>query len=280
MRVLPRSAVVEALAGLCQIAACDLPVDVFASLRHAMTAERSPLGRSILSDCLENAGLAHRTRLPLCQDTGSAVVFADLGEECRVEGGLESAIQAGIAEGYTRHHLRASIVRDPLFARVSTGNNTPAVIHVRLVPGKTLRLTLAPKGGGSENMTNLAMLVPSAGRQGVLSAVVNAVKTAGGNPCPPVILGVGVGGTAEQAILAGKRALLRPIGEQHANVQWAEMERDILTAVNALGIGPQGLGGTCTALAVHLAELPCHIASLPVATIIGCHCLRHAAVEL
>lgn len=278
---LPASAITAAVVRLCREAACDLPGDVRSALVDAKAQERNPLARDLLDTCLVNADLAAQRRLPLCQDTGLAVVFAELGEDLRISGGsLHAAIQAGIAQGYREAHLRASLVADPLFVRKNTGDNTPAVIHLDLVPGNRLRLVLAPKGGGSENMTRLAMLTPSAGRAGVVKTVVEAVTAAGGNPCPPVIVGVGLGGTAERALLLAKQALLRPLGSTQPDAEYAALEAECLQRINASGIGAQGLGGTVTALAVHIRHQPCHIASLPVAVALNCHAARHAEVTL
>ncbi|MFW5860100.1 MAG: fumarate hydratase [Planctomycetota bacterium] len=281
MRTLDPETVAGAVAELCRTAACDLPADVVAALHATRANERNPRARDILQQCIDNARIAADKRLPICQDTGFAVVFAELGCGVAIESpGLSAAITTGIRRGYCEGYLRKSIVDDPLFARANTGDNCPPVIHISSVPGDHLTLTLAPKGGGSENMSQLVMLKPADGRDGVLEAVVEAVIAADGNPCPPTVVGVGVGGTAETAMILGKRALLRPIGQPHPDPAYAELEGEILEQINASGIGPQGLGGDSTALAVHLEHHPCHIASLPVAVCLNCHAARHAQVRL
>jgi fumarate hydratase subunit alpha len=270
------SEIVCAVQDMCIRAACDLPDDVLDELKHARSREQSPLAQSILDTCIDNAELATAQRVPICQDTGFAVYFVDIGAEVAIEGGtIIDAVNEGTRLGYTLGYLRASIVEDPLYARKNTKTNTPAVIHVSIVPGNGLSITLAPKGGGSENMGACAMLKPSDGEQGVIDFVVRTVIAAGGNPCPPTIVGVGIGGTMEIAALQAKKALLRPLGTSHDDPQYARLEDIILTTVNASGIGAQGLGGTETALAVHIATFPCHIASLPVAVALNCHAARH-----
>ncbi|MBM4078958.1 MAG: fumarate hydratase [Planctomycetes bacterium] len=280
MREVNATDIANAVARLCIEANCVLGEDLLAALRQAQQKEESETGREILSQLLENARLGREERVPTCQDTGVAVAFVELGQDARIVGGsLREAIDEGVRRGYKDGYLRASILGDPL-ARRNTGDNTPAVIHVESVPGDRLRLTLMAKGGGCENMSRLAMLTPAQGRDGVIRFVVDAVAQAGANPCPPIIVGVGLGGTFEQAALISKKALLRPVGQPSANPETAALERDLLAQINALGIGPQGLGGRITALAVHVETYPCHIASLPVAVNIECHAHRHGTVVL
>ncbi|MDH7479518.1 MAG: fumarate hydratase [Syntrophomonadaceae bacterium] len=280
MRQVFTSQVVEAVARLCVEANCQLGEDVRRGLEHAVQLEESPLGKEILGRVLENAELAAARNLPLCQDTGLAVVFVEVGQEVSVVGGsLEEAINEGVRQGYRRGYLRKSIVSG-LDPRVNTGDNTPAVIFYDLVPGEKLRIILVPKGGGSENMSSLGMLRPSDGVKGIKRFVVEVVEKAGANPCPPVIVGVGIGGTMEKSALLAKRALLRPLGERHPDPQVAVLEKEMLEEINCLGIGPQGLGGRVTALDVHVETYPTHIACLPVAVNLNCHCARHREVEL
>lgn len=261
---------------LCIEANCKLPGDVRCAICDAQARERSPVGQSILGDLVENYTFADEKQLPICQDTGMAVVFADLGQDCHIVGGtLEDAINAGVAAGYNEGFLRKSIVGDPL-RRVNTEDNTPAVLHLRLVPGDRLDLTVAPKGAGSENMTKLYLLTPSATQAEVEDCIVQTVSDAGSNPCPPVVVGVGLGGNAEQCALLAKRALLRPLDQHSADPLYADMEARLLERINRLGIGPQGLGGTVTALAVSILPAATHIAQLPVCVNLCCHVCRHA----
>lgn len=280
MREVAAAKVTEAVARVCVEANVRLGDDVLAALERAREAEESPAGRQILAELAENARIAGEDEVPVCQDTGYAVFFVELGQEVHLTGGtLEEAVNAGVRRGYTEGFLRKSIVGDPL-ARANTGDNTPAVLHVRSAPGDRLRLRFMAKGGGSENMSRLGMLKPSAGWAGVKEFVVTAVREAGPNPCPPVVLGVAVGGDFEQAAVAAKEALLRKIGEPNPEPRAAELEAELLAAVNDLGLGPGGLGGRITALAVHLSLLPTHIASLPVAVAFACHAYRHGEVVL
>ncbi|NLS75847.1 MAG: fumarate hydratase [Chloroflexi bacterium] len=281
MRELEAAAITEAVARLCIEANYNLGEDVLAGLRQARETEESPVGQGVLDMLLRNAEIAAQGEYPLCQDTGLAVVFVELGQEVHVVGGdLNAAIEAGVRQGYAEGYLRKSAVARPFSARINTGDNTPAIIHVTIVPGDRVRLLVAPKGGGSENMSYLRVLPPAKGRQGVIDFVVESVDQSGGNPCPPVVVGVGVGGTVEQTMLLAKRALMRPLGQPHPDPEVAELERDILERVNRLGIGPLGLGGTSTALAVHAETFPCHIASLPVAVNLQCHSARHKETVL
>jgi len=250
--------------------------DVVNALCKAREAEPSPLGREILDMILENAEIARRGEFPLCQDTGFTVVFVEIGQDVHIVGGdLYEAIVEGVRRGYREGYLRKSIVRQPFSARVNTGDNTPPVIHTTILPGEHIKLIVAPKGGGSENMSYLCMFPPAAGRQGITDFVVESVNKSGANPCPPIIVGVGIGGTMEQTALLAKRALLREVGRPHPDPEVAALEADILERVNRLGIGPLGLGGRTTALAVHVETFPCHIASLPVAVNLQCHSVRH-----
>lgn len=276
MREISCDEIARTVARLCVEANLYLGEDVLAALRRAKEEEVSPLGREILDQILRNAEIAAREKLPLCQDCGMTVVFLELGQDVHITGGnLYEAINEGVRRGYEEGYLRKSVVERPFSARVNTKDNTPAVIHTEVVPGDRLRITVCPKGGGSENMSYLKMLSPAAGRQGVIDFVVDCVDKSGANPCPPVIVGVGIGGTIDQTTLIAKKALLRPVGQPHPDPEVAELEAEILERVNKLGIGPQGFGGRVTALAVHAETFPCHIASLPVAVNIQCHSARH-----
>lgn len=269
----------DAVALLCIEANRNLPGDVCAALKEAAEKEESPVGRQMLDCLIENARIATTEQMPICQDTGMAVVFVDLGQELRVEGDLYAAINAGVAKGYKDGYLRKSIVRHPL-DRVNTGDNTPAVVHLRLVPGDKMKITVAPKGFGSENMGGIAMLKPAQGRRGVVDFVTSVVNAAGANPCPPILVGVGLGGTMEYAAFLAKKALLRPVGEPASNPLDRELEAELDREVNALGIGPQGFGGRVTAFAVHVESYPTHIAGLPVAVNLNCHAARHKEIVL
>jgi fumarate hydratase subunit alpha len=255
-----------------------LPPDVLAALGNALESESSPAGREVLSQLLENADLAAETGLPLCQDTGAAVFFVQLGQGCRIsQGSLPQAINAGMSKGYAQGYLRNSMCQ-PL-SRENTGDNTPALIHTEVVQGAGLQIDFLAKGGGSENMSGCAMLKPAQGWEGVGSFVLDQVAAAGPNPCPPIIVGVGVGGCFDWAPMLAKKALLRSLDQPHPDRHLAGLERQLLARVNSLGIGPMGLGGDVTCLGVRLAMSPCHIASLPVAVNLQCHCARHARVS-
>ena len=249
--------------------------DVLGALKKAASAEKTDLGRFALERIIENARVAREGCLPLCQDTGMAVVFLEIGQDVHVTGGnLYDAVQEGVRRAYRKGHLRKSIC-DPL-SRVNTQDNTPAVIHTEVVPGGRIRLMVMPKGGGSENMSSVSMLLPTAGIEGIRRLIVDRVREAGPNPCPPTIVGVGIGGTIEQAALLAKKALLRPLGQRNRrDKRLAKLEVETLKEINNLGIGPQGYGGRSTSLAVHVEMMPCHIASLPVAINIQCHAARH-----
>ena len=276
MRDIDAQEITKTVSRLFQEANFFLPGDVMTFLRWAMETEESPVGRDVMDRILENANISAQERIPLCQDTGTAVIFLELGQDVHIVGGdLYTAVNEGVRQGYDEGYLRKSIVRQPYSTRVNTKDNTPAVIHTDIIPGDKLKIMVMPKGGGAENMTRLAMLPPARGRQGVVDFVVTAVDEAGSNPCPPVIIGVGIGGTAERTLKLAKRALLRKVGEPNPDAEVAELEKEILQRVNNLGIGPMGYGGRITALAVHIEVSPTHIASLPVAVNLQCHSARH-----
>jgi fumarate hydratase subunit alpha len=281
MREMDSQMVTETVSSLLQEGCYYLSDDVTTALRQAYQREESPAARNALSKLLENAEAAAHDEIPLCQDTGMAVVFLELGQDLHVIGGdLYEAVQEGVRRAYDRGYLRKSVVEKPFSARVNTRDNTPAVIHTAIVPGEKLKITALSKGFGSENMSRLAMLTPAAGRQGVVDFVVKCVDEAGANPCPPIIIGVGIGGTAEKCMLLAKQALLRKVGEFHADSEVAELESEILKRVNDLGIGAMGYGGRITALAVHVELFPTHIAALPVAVNLQCHSVRHREATL
>ena len=254
-----------------------LPEGLKKIISTASDREKMPLARQAFSDILENAKLAEEKSLPICQDCGLAVVFVEIGQDLCVKGGsIEDAINEGVRRAYIDGCLRKSVVKDPLFKRENSGDNTPAVIHWKVCAGKDVKITVSPKGMGSENMSRIYMLKPADGAEGVIRSVVEAVKIAGPNPCPPIVLGIGIGGNFETVALAAKKALLKPEGVRHNIPEYAEIEREILKRVNALGIGPGGYGGMTTALDAHIETLPTHIAGMPVAVNICCHALRHA----
>jgi len=267
--------ITETVSRLFQEAGVYLPEDVLASIKQARENEPSPVARDVLDRILENADIAAKEGTPLCQDTGTAVVFLELGQDVHITGDLYAAIQEGVRQGYSQGYLRKSMVRQPFSARVNTRDNTPAVIYTEIVPGDRLKISAMTKGAGSENMTRLAMLPPAQGRAGIIDFVVRAVDESGSNPCPPVIVGVGIGGTAEQTLLLAKKALLREVGKPNADPEVAELEKEILQRVNNLGIGAMGYGGRVTALAVHIETFPAHIGSMPVAVNLQCHSARH-----
>ncbi|MEW6423718.1 MAG: fumarate hydratase [Bacillota bacterium] len=280
MRTIDCAIVTEAVARLCQEANFQLGPDVLAALERGLKEETSPAGKDILRQLIENARIARENSVPMCQDTGFTVVFLELGQYVHITGGdLYAAINEGIRKGYQEGYLRKSILGHP-FERKNTGDNTPAVIHCRVVPGDRLKITVAPKGGGSENMSGLKMLKPAEGVAGVKKFVIEQVSMAGSNPCPPVIVGVGIGGTFEKAALLAKEALLRPVGQKSTLPDIAQLEEELFTEINKLGIGPQGLGGRVTALAVHIEVYAVHMASLPVAVNINCHAARHKSIIL
>jgi fumarate hydratase subunit alpha len=249
--------------------------DVLGAFKKALESEKSPVAQEVLKTLIENARIAKEEKLPICQDTGMAVVFLEIGQEVRLVGGdLEDAVNEGVRQGYKEGYLRKSVVKHPVL-RGNTGDNTPAIIHTRIVPGDKVKITVAPKGFGSENMSFVKMLKPTEGFEGVKAFVIDCVKKAGGNPCPPIVVGVGIGGTFEKAALMAKEALTRRLGEKSAKEDLAKLEGELLEEINKTGIGPQGLGGATTALAVHVNDFPTHIAGMPVAVNICCHAYRH-----
>ena len=280
MRTLHVSAITDAVKKLCMDANYELEPDMLRAFDRALGTERSPAGRQVLQILKDNAVLARDQRIPYCQDTGFVVCFAEVGQDVHVTGGLlTDAINAGIRAGYTEGYLRASIVRSP-FDRVNTGDNTPGVIHVSLVPGETVRVQIMAKGGGCENRSRYKMLTPAEGADGVKAWVLECIRTAGPDACPPLIAGVGVGGTFEQAAILSKKALFRELGSPNPDSTLDALERELLERANRLGIGPQGYGGDTTALGIHVLTYPCHITSLPVAVTIECHAHRHKEAVL
>ena len=277
MRKISFENIVSRVAEACMAANFELGEDVVATFIQAREKEESPVGQEILGQLLENAAIAQKEKIALCQDTGFAVFFVDMGDEVKVDGGnLVDAINEGVRRGYQDGFLRKSICHP--FTRKNTGDNTPAIVHLNLLPGDQLKITIAPKGGGSENMSRVTMLKPSDGIEGIKKLVIERVKESGANPCPPLVIGVGIGGTFEKAALIAKHALLRPLGSTNPDPELAAIESDLLEKINDLGVGPQGLGGRTTALAVHVEMHPCHIASLPVAVNINCHASRHKEI--
>jgi fumarate hydratase subunit alpha len=280
MRDIHTSAITDAVKKLCMEANWELEPDMLRAFDRALGTERSAAGKQVLEILKENAQMAKTKRIPYCQDTGFVVCFAELGQDVHIIGGsLTDAINEGVRQGYTQGYLRASIVRSP-FDRVNTGDNTPAVIHVEVVPGATLRFLLMAKGGGCENRSKYRMLTPAEGLPGVKDWILECVKTAGPDACPPLILGVGIGGTFEKAALLSKRALFRELGSPNPDPTVDALEKELLDRANRLGIGPQGYGGDTTAFGIHILAFPCHITSLPVAVTIECHAHRHKEVTL
>ncbi len=274
MREISAQLITQTVKRLCIDANIHLPTDVKEALAAADGEETWPLAKETLRYIKQNAEVAVQNEMPVCQDTGMACVFLKIGQDVHINGDLTEAVNEGVRQGYTEGMLRKSVVRDPL-DRVNTGDNTPAVLYTELVVGEHVEITVAPKGFGSENMSQIAMLPPSAGEQGVRDFVLKVVEEAGPNPCPPIVVGVGIGGTFDRAALLAKQALLRPLGERNRDPYYAKMETELLESINALGIGPQGLGGKTTALAVNIETFPTHIAGLPVAVNINCHVTRH-----
>lgn len=272
--------IILAIEKLCIESNYNLGVDIMRGFKKAMRDERSPLGAAILERLIENAKVAEEESVPMCQDTGMAVIFVEVGQDLHIVGGLlTEAIDEGVRRGYEKGYLRKSVVKDP-FDRINTGDNTPAIIHYDIVPGDSMRLIVAPKGFGSENMGGIKMCKPSEGLEGAMRFVVDTVDRAGGNPCPPIIVGVGVGGTMEKATFLAKKSLLREVGRHNPEERLARIEEELLNRINRLGIGPQGFGGVTTALAVNLEVYPTHIAGMPVAVNIGCHATRHKEIVL
>lgn len=281
MREIPAEEITKAVAKLAVQACCQLPEEMKEAIDKALKSEPSPVGRDVLAQLAKNAEIAATEEVPICQDTGLAVVFVDLGQDVHITGGdFEEAINKGIHDGYVDGCLRKSSVAEPLFERKNTTDNTPAIIHTRIVPGDHIRIRLAPKGAGSENKSVLKMLVPADGIEGVRKVILDAVKTAGPNSCPPMVVGVGLGGNMEKACLCAKKAAARDIGTRNEDERYAKFEDELLEMINKTGIGPQGLGGETTAVAVHVEWAPTHIASLPVAVNINCHAARHAEAVL
>lgn len=274
MREIHASQITEVVKKLCIEANLYLGEDVLMAFDRLEKLEESPVGKEVFQQLKENARIAREEQVAICQDTGLAVVFVELGQDVHITGGdFNAAVNEGVRQGYKEGYLRKSACH--CFSRVNTKDNTPAIIHLEMVPGEKVKITVAPKGGGSENMSTVMMLSPSEGKEGLKAKVVEWVKQAGSNPCPPVVVGVGIGGTYEQAALIAKKALLRPLGQKNPDAEIAALEEDLLTRINNLGIGPQGLGGRITALAVHAEMIPCHIASFPLAVNLNCHAHRH-----
>ena len=273
--------ITEKVAELCQEATHFLPEDVVAGLERAKATEQSPLGKQVLIEILENVDIAARDMLPLCQDTGTTVVFVELGQDVHIVGGaLTDAINKGVSKGYTEGFLRASIVDHPFSSRVNTKDNTPAVIHVDVVAGDRFHIKVLPKGGGCENMSRFTVMLPSAGKDGIVEFVLRTIEESGGNPCPPLIVGVGVGGSAEYAMYLAKKGVTRGVDKPSDDPETAEFERELLEKVNALGVGPQAVGGINTALAVNIETYPTHITALPVGVNLQCHSARLKEAEL
>lgn len=281
MREINVSEVTKTVSKLCMDSCYYLPEELLAKFKSAVPEEESPLGREILGTIIENAELAKRKAVPICQDTGLTVVFMEIGQDVHFVGGdLYTAIHAGVADGYVNGYLRKSSVDDPLFVRKNTNDNTPAIIHTTIVPGDKVKVIVCPKGCGSENMGAMKMLKPADGVEGVIKFVVDTVRSAGPNPCPPVTVGVGIGGNMEKAALLAKYSLTRKVGEHNANPQYAELEEKLLELVNKTGVGPSGLGGSTTAVAVNIEYAPTHIGGLPVAVNLNCHAARRAEAEI
>lgn len=274
MREIQASRIAETVSRLCIEANTHLPGDVKRRIQDCRECETWPVAREILDQIVENYEIADAQNVPICQDTGMACVFLEIGQEVYVNGSIEEAVHEGVREGYKKGYLRKSVVRDPL-DRVNTGDNTPAMIYYDMVPGDRIKITVAPKGFGSENMSQIKMLRPSDGVEGVKDFVLKVVSDAGPNPCPPIVVGVGVGGTFDKAALLAKKALMRSVDERNPEEFYASLEQELLEKINALGIGPQGFGGRTTALAVNIEKMPTHIAGLPVAVNINCHVTRH-----
>ncbi|WP_182188421.1 fumarate hydratase [Pectinatus frisingensis] len=276
MRTIQVEKITDAVAQMCKEAAYYLPEDVYQALKKGKETEESPVGRDVLDQIIKNAEIAKAEDRPICQDTGMTIIFLEVGQDLHIEGGsLNDAVNAGVAKGYTEGYLRKSVVAEPLFDRKNTQNNTPAIIYTEMVPGDKLKIELEPKGFGSENKSGIRMLVPADGVEGVKKAVMEIILHASCNPCPPMVVGVGIGGTMDKAAYYSKRALLRPLTERNAHPKYAKLEGELLELINKTGIGPQ-LGGTTSALAVNIEWGPTHIAGLPVAVTICCHATRHS----
>lgn len=277
VRTIQADQITEAVAQMCKEAAYNIPGDVFAALEKGRLSEKSPVGKDVLDQIIKNDTIAKEEQRPLCQDTGMTIIFVELGQDVHVEGAnLNEAINAGVAKGYVEGYLRKSVVAEPLFNRKNTQNNTPAAIYTEVVPGDKIKIQVELKGFGSENKSGLKMLVPADGVKGVKKAVMEIILHAGCNPCPPMVLGIGIGGTMDRAAVLSKKALLRPLNQRNAHPEYAKLEDEILQMVNETGIGPQ-LGGSTSCLAVNIEWGPTHIAGLPVAVTICCHACRHSA---
>ncbi len=281
MRDIDCKQITETVSSLFQEACLYLPEDVLTALKQAMEKEESPVAKDVLSQMIQNTEISVNEKTPLCQDTGAAVVLLELGQEVHITSGdLYTCINEGVRQGYDKGYLRKSMVNQPFSARVNTKDNTPAIIHTDIIPGDKLKISVIPKGGGSENCSRLTVMPPAKGRQGIIDFVVNLVNESGSNPCPPIIIGLGIGGTTDKTMAMAKKALLRKVGKPNPDLEVAELEKEILQRVNNLGIGPMGYGGRTTALAVHAEVFPAHIASMPVAVNIQCWCARHKEAVL
>lgn len=281
MRQIPVEQITETVKNLFISANYEIGADVENAVRRAAETEQSPIGRQVLCQLCENYRIAREDRIAICQDTGMAVLFIDIGQDAHFTGGdFEAAVNEGVRQAYKEGYLRKSIVSDPIFDRKNTGDNTPAVLHLRIVPGDKVRFLITAKGFGSENMSAVKMCVPADGEKGVVDFIVDTARRAGPNPCPPMVIGVGVGGTMEQAALLAKRMTARAVGSHHPDPRYAAMEAEALARINRLGIGPAGIGGQTTALCVNMDYLPTHIAGMPVAVNICCHAARHREIEI
>ena len=279
MREIKAEQITKTVRDLCIEANCHLPADIKDRIALCSTEEPFPIAQNILDKIIENFNIADNDIVPVCQDTGLALVFLEIGQDVHISGDLAEAVNEGVRQGYTEGYLRKSCVKDPL-DRVNTGDNTPAMIYYDIVPGDKLEITVAPKGFGSENMSQIKMLKPSDGLEGVKDFIIKVVEEAGPNPCPPIVVGVGLGGTFDKAAYLAKKALMRSVDERHANPFYADLEEELLEKINGLGIGPQGFGGKTTALAVNIETMATHIAGLPCAVNINCHVTRHKTVVL
>ena len=281
MKIVSSKDITDVVAKLCVKACCDVTPDMYEAFKKAESSEKSPLGKDILGKIILNADIAKKEQMPICQDTGMAVVFVEIGQDVKIEGDyIEDAINEGVSLGYTDGYLRKSVVAEPIFNRVNTKNNTPAVIHTRIVPGDKVKIKVCPKGFGSENKSILKMLVPADGLEGIKKVFLEAVKLAGPNACPPMVIGVGVGGTMEKAALLAKKAAVRSVDSSNEHPEYKKLEEDLVKLANETGVGPQGLGGETTAVKVNVEWYPTHIAGLPVAININCHAARHADATL
>jgi fumarate hydratase subunit alpha len=278
MRTIKASDITPKVKELCTSANFELGEDMLDAFKKGLETEESPAGKAVIEQLIENARIAKEERVPMCQDTGFAVFFVEMGRDLHVDGDIYEAINEGVRQGYDEGYLRKSVC-DPV-TRENTGDNTPAIVHTSIVRGDKVRIMLAAKGGGSENMSGIAMLKPSQGLDGAKEFILKTIKTSGGNPCPPIVVGVGIGGDFEKSAILAKKSLFRKLGEPSPEVEMAALEAELLADINALGVGPMGFGGTVTALAVHIEKHPCHIASFPVAVNIQCHADRHKEVTI